>query len=125
MAGGAPAHVHAAPAPNAPEDAVSRRKLRAAAVAVRAVVGILAAAPRAEAAQIRLRPSADGFTKEAEPLTNLSDRSWLTTNGEAGRRKRIYLKFTVRDIPTGATGVTAQLRLHARTSGARAIQVHA
>jgi hypothetical protein len=104
---------------------VSRRKLRAAVVAALALVGSLATAPRAEAAEIRLRPTADGFTKEADPLTNLSDRSWLTTNGQAGRVKRIYLKFRVRDVPPGASGLTAQLRLHARTSGAGAIQVHA
>jgi hypothetical protein len=31
----------------------------------------------------------------------------------------------VRGIPAGATGVTARLRLHARTSGARPVEVHA
>jgi hypothetical protein len=102
---------------------VSRRKLRAAGIAAVALVGTLAAVPRAGAAEAAFRPTNDGFTKEAQPLTNLSDRSWLTVNGEAGRRKRIYLKFRVR-VPAGATGVQATLRLHARTTAARPVQVH-
>ena len=104
---------------------MSRRKLRAAAVAALVVVGTLATAPRAEAAEAAFRPTNDGFTKEAAPLANLSDRSWLTANGEAGRRKRVYLKYRVRGIPAGATGVTARLRLHARTTADRPVQVHA
>jgi hypothetical protein len=102
---------------------MSRRRLRAVAVAVVAVVGFVVSAPRAEAAGARFEPVDDGFTKQTEPHTDLSDRSWLTANGESGRRKRIYLKFTVRGIPAGATGVTASLRLHARTSGGT-VRVH-
>jgi hypothetical protein len=63
---------------------VSRRKLRAAAVAALTLVGVVVTAPRAEAAEVRLRPTSDGFTKETEPGTNLGDRSWLTTNGQDG-----------------------------------------
>ncbi len=103
---------------------MSRRKLRAAVVAALALVGTLAAAPRAGAAEAAFRPTNDGFTKESAPGTNLADRSWLTANGEAGRRKRIYLKYRVRGIPDGATGVTARLRLHARTSADRPVLVH-
>jgi hypothetical protein len=98
MAGGAPCTC----TPERWEDAVSRRKLRAAAVAALALVGIVVTAPRAEAAEVRLRPTSDGF--KAEPRTNLGDRSWLTTNGQGGRRKRIYLKFRMRGIPRACRG---------------------
>jgi hypothetical protein len=93
-------------------------------LAALALAGTLIAAPRADAAEVSLRPTNDGFTKEAQPLTNLSDRSWLTANGQAGRHKRIYLKFRVRDVPAGAN-VTARLRLHGRTSYGGTVQVHA
>ena len=102
-----------------------RRKVRAAVVAAVVLVGTLVATPQAEAAEASFRPGHDGFTTEAEPLTNLSQRSWLTANGEPGRTKRIYLKFRVRGIPAGASGIRATLRLRARTTAARPVQVHA
>jgi hypothetical protein len=101
------------------------RKLRAAVIATVALVGTLVATPRAEAASLAFRPTADGFTKQNEPRTDLSSRSWLTANGQPGRQKRIYLTFPVRGVPAGATGLTATLKLRARTTAARPVQVHA
>jgi hypothetical protein len=104
---------------------VSPRNLLAVTAALLTFAGTVTVAAPAAAAEAAFRPTNDAFTKESEPTTLTGSRSWLTANGEAGRHKRIYLKFKVRGVPAGARNVRATLRLHARTTAARPVQVHA
>jgi hypothetical protein len=67
----------------------------------------------------------DAMVKERFPDTNFGVDPQLQVSIQPGFSKRIYVEFTVSGIPAGATGISAQLKLRAQTTGTgRAISAH-
>jgi hypothetical protein len=68
----------------------------------------------------------DAMVKEKFPDTNFGADLMLQASGEATFRKQSFMQFTVSGIPAGATGITAQLKLRAQTTGTgRSVTAHA
>lgn len=67
----------------------------------------------------------DVMAKEATPSTNHGSTPNLQVSNQSGYRKTVYLQFTVSGIPSGSTGISAQLRLRSQTTGTRSITAHA
>ena len=67
----------------------------------------------------------DAHAKERFPNDPFGTEAILQTSGQTGFRKMIFLQFNVSGIPTGATGITAQLRLRSQSSTSAGITAYA
>src|SRR4051812_26735679 len=67
----------------------------------------------------------DVMVKERFPDTNFGADVQLQVSAQTGFQKIIYVQFSVANIPTGATNITAQLKLRSQTSATqRPITAH-
>lgn len=68
----------------------------------------------------------DVAAKEATPSTNHGSANNIQVSNQSGYKKIIYVQFSVSGIPSGATGISAQLKLRSQTTGTgRSITAHA
>lgn len=68
----------------------------------------------------------DVMAKEKFPTTNFGADVNLQASDQTGYAKIIYLEFTVSGIPSGSTGISAQLKLRSSTTAtSRPIAAHA
>lgn len=69
------------------------------------------AAALTAAPALTFNPTKDATVKFAVPTTNFGTALFIHASAEAGQEKRTYLQFTVSGLPTGATGISAQLKI--------------
>src|SRR4051812_35486875 len=67
-------------------------------------------------ASLSFNATADVNAKERFPDQNFGADIMIQTSSQTGFQKITYLKFDVSGIPTGSTGITAQLRLRSQTT---------
>lgn len=70
----------------------------------------------ASAATVNGTLQKDVMAKEATPATNHGAATNLQVSNQSGYRKIIFLQFNVTGIPSGSTGISAQLRLRSQTT---------
>jgi hypothetical protein len=70
-------------------------------------------------------PTKDAMVKAAAATTNFGTASNMQVSGQSGFAKQMFLQFNVTGIPTGATIVSAKLRIDSQTTGTgRSITAH-
>jgi hypothetical protein len=65
---------------------------------------------------VTVPPVADSYTSQAAKTTNFGSETTMTSGGATRKVKRVYLRFTVADIPAGATVTGARLVMTALNS---------
>jgi len=66
----------------------------------------------------------DSYTSQSNAAATHGSATYLGTDAVVGSERRAYLKFTVSNIPTGATNVTAKVRIYAQSSSSATFTVH-
>jgi hypothetical protein len=61
-------------------------------------------------------PTKDAMVKVAAPTTNFGTATNLQCSGQSGFAKQMFLQFNVTGLPTGATIVSATLKINATTT---------
>lgn len=89
-----------------------------------ASVAALSAIAFAGAATVNGTLAKDVTAKEKFPTTNFGADAILQTSAQATYGKIIYLEFNVSGIPSGSTGISAQLKLRSQTTSSSAITAH-
>jgi hypothetical protein len=76
-------------------------------------------------ASLTFTPVKDAMVKEAAPTSNFGTVTNLQISNQSPYRKVAYLQFNVTGIPSGASNITAQLRINAATTAtSRPITAH-
>src|SRR4051812_25154949 len=70
----------------------------------------------ADSFSVNVAPTDDSYILQSQPGANFGTQSMMKTNGARKKIERAYLKFTVTQIPPGATFVGATLTLTALNS---------
>jgi hypothetical protein len=98
------------------------RRSAAIMLVVVAFAGLVLSAQRAYGDSSTITVAEDTYVSQGNPSATHGGSSYLATNAAPGER-RVYVKFTVGGIPTGATGVTATLRLWGQTASSSVFTV--
>ena len=74
---------------------------------------------------LSLAASKDAMVKYAAPTTNFGTATNMQCSGQSGFAKQMFLQFNVSGIPTGATIISATLKIDSQTTGTgRSITAH-
>lgn len=82
-----------------------------------ALLGLLLMVPAAFATTVSFFADKDVAAKLKYPTINYGTDINLQVSNQSNYKKHSFVQFTVSGIPTGATGITAELRLRSQTTG--------
>ena len=94
------------------------------AAGVVAVVAAGAVDQGAAATSLSVSPAEDTYVYQEYPDQNRSTRTKLTASNQAGLHTRSYLRFVVKGVPAGVSGLTAHLRFDSDRNQPPLVELH-